>query len=139
MFPDILPDVAEMVVDPSLKAVAKPLLSMEAMPVFDELHVTCAVKSCVVLSEKTPVAVNCLFVPLAIEGLNGGISIKTSWAAVTVRLVAPLIPDAVSNATMEVVPVPTVVATPVLLINATPAVDELQFTDVVRSFVVLSE
>ena len=57
-----------------------------------ELHVTEPVKFCVELSEKVPVAVNCSFVPLAIEGFAGVTAIDTSEGAVTVRVVEPLTP-----------------------------------------------
>ncbi len=53
--PDMLPDVAVIVVDPVATAVANPLepaaLLIVATPVLDELQVTAVVKFCVVLSE----------------------------------------------------------------------------------------
>jgi hypothetical protein len=63
--PDTLPDVAVIVVDPAAAEVASPLvlepatLLMVATPAADEFHVIAAVRSCVVLSENVPVAVNC--------------------------------------------------------------------------------
>ena len=63
--PDTLPDVAVIVVDPTAAEVASPLilepatLLMVATPAADEFHVISAVRSCVVLSENVPVAVNC--------------------------------------------------------------------------------
>jgi hypothetical protein len=60
--PDILPDVASMVVVPAATPEAKPLvltaLLTVATPVLDELQVAETVRSCVVLSENVPVAVN---------------------------------------------------------------------------------
>ena len=56
--PAMLPDAAVIVVRPEATAVASPLLTVAA-PVLDELQVTDAVKSCVVLSVNVPVAVNC--------------------------------------------------------------------------------
>jgi hypothetical protein len=50
------------------------------------------VKFCVELSEKVPVAVNCSVAPFAIEGFAGVTAIDTSVAAVTVRVVEPVIP-----------------------------------------------
>ena len=63
----------------------------------------------------------------------------TVVSVVTVRLVELL--TAVDGSFIKIVvpPVPPVVASPALLIVATDGSDELQFTDVVRSFVVLSE
>jgi hypothetical protein len=53
--PDILPDVAVIVVEPAATDVVKPLelaaLLMAATPVADEFQVTAVVRSCVVLSE----------------------------------------------------------------------------------------
>ena len=53
--PDLLPDVAVIVVEPAAAAVASPLepaaLLMVATPVLDEFQVTDAVRFCVVLSE----------------------------------------------------------------------------------------
>jgi hypothetical protein len=58
VFPTAL--VAEMVVlVPPVKPVAKPPAVMEAESGFDEAHTTDAVRSCVLLSENVPVAVNC--------------------------------------------------------------------------------
>jgi len=61
------PDVAEMVVLPAEIEVAFPLLPavllIVATDALDELHVTVAVISCVVLSEKVPFAVNCCVAP----------------------------------------------------------------------------
>jgi len=53
--PEMLPDTAVIVVDPATAGVANPLepaaLLIVATPVLDELQVTTAVRSCVVLSE----------------------------------------------------------------------------------------
>jgi hypothetical protein len=53
--PDMLPDVAVIVVDPVATGVANPLepaaLLIVATPALDELQVTAVVKFCVVLSE----------------------------------------------------------------------------------------
>jgi hypothetical protein len=53
--PDILPDVAVIVVEPAATDVAKPLeptaLLIAATPAVDELQVTAVVRFCVVLSE----------------------------------------------------------------------------------------
>ena len=61
--PDMLPDVAVIVVEPAAAEVAIPLepatLLMIATADADELQATAVVRSCVVLSEYVPVAVNC--------------------------------------------------------------------------------
>ena len=80
-------------------------------------------------------------VPLAMLGLTGETAMDTSVAAVTVRLVDPVVlPDA---AVIVVDPAATEVANPlepaVLLTVAAPELDEPQVTAVVRSCVVLSE
>jgi hypothetical protein len=116
-------------------------LLIVATPVLDELQVAEAVKSCVVLFENVPVAVNCRVVPLAIEGLIGVTAIDASVAAVTVREVEPdILPD---FAVTVVEPVATEVVNPLkpaaLLIVATPVLDELQVTAAVRFCVVLLE
>ena len=57
--PEILPDVALIVVDPAATEVANPAALIVAAPVLDEFQVTCFVRSCVVLSENVPMTVNC--------------------------------------------------------------------------------
>ena len=61
--PDMLPEDAMILLPPTATAVAIPLvpdpLLIVATPVFDENQVTDVVRSCVVLSENVPVAVNC--------------------------------------------------------------------------------
>jgi hypothetical protein len=64
--PEIPPDVAVMVVEPALTAVARPWLPMVAIPLSAELQATEAVKSRKLLSEYLPVALNCTVVPGAI-------------------------------------------------------------------------
>jgi hypothetical protein len=86
-------------------------------------------------------AVNCRVVPLTMLGLIGVTAIDTSVAEVTVSVVNPdILPDV---AVIVVEPAATDVAKPLelaaLLMDATPAVDELQVTAVVRFCVVLSE
>jgi hypothetical protein len=143
--PETFPDTAVTAAVPAATAVANPfepaaLLSV-ATPVLAEFHVTDAVRSCVVLSEKEPVAVNCCVAPLVMDALAGVTVIEVSVAAVIVSVVDPdTLPD---NALIVVEPVVTEVASPLepaaLLIVATPVDDELQVTDAVMSCVVLSE
>lgn len=143
--PDILPVVAVIVVVPVPAALARPFepaaLLIVATAVFDELQTTDAVRFWVVLSEYVPVAVNCLFVPLAILGLVGVTATETRLAGFTVSVVVPeMLPDA---AVIVDEPASTAVASPVeptaLLIVATLVLEELQTTDAVRFWVVLSE
>ena len=147
--PEMFPDVAVIVVEPEAAEVARPLepaaLLIAATPVLEELQVTAAVRSCVVLSENIPVAVSCCTVPLAMLGLVGVTVIATSSAGVTVRMVEP---DMVS-AVAEIVALPTRLQVTFMrpgvftaaavtrpLIDATLVSDELHVNDAVRSFVV---
>ena len=139
--PDMLTDVAVIVVEPAATEVADPVepaaLLMVATPVLDELQVTAVVRFCVVLSEKVPVAVNCWVVPLAMLGLVGVTAMDTSVALVTVIVVVlDMLP---SSATMVVELTPAPVTSPILLIGTDVVSDELQVADAVRSSVVLSE
>jgi hypothetical protein len=74
-------------------------------------------------------------------GLVGVIAMDTSVAGVTVRVVDPHMPPDVAVTVVD--PAVAGVANPLelaaLLIVATPVLDELQATAVVRSCVVLSE
>ena len=145
MDPETPPDVAVIVVVPAATGVANPsepvALLIVATPVVDELQVTVVVRFCVELSEYVPVAVNCRVVPSTTLGLAGVTAMETSVAAVTVSVVDPETPPDV--AVIVVVPAATGVANPsepaALLIVATPVVDELQVTVVVRFCVVPSE
>ena len=63
VLPDILPEVAVIVAEPTETPVARPLLLTVATDVFDDVQVTCAVKSCFVPSEYEPVAEHCRVAP----------------------------------------------------------------------------
>src|SRR6185503_17243039 len=89
--PEMLPDVAVIVLVPAPLVVANPAASMVATPVADEVHVTWVVRSCVVPLEYVPVAANCRGVPSAFVGFVGVTAIEDNVAPVTVRVVAPLI------------------------------------------------
>jgi hypothetical protein len=152
--PDMLPDVAAHVMDPTVTDVAKPPALTIAMLVLDELQITCVVISWVVLSENVPVAVSCCVVPMGVLGFVGVIVRVTSVALVTVSVVLPeVLPN---DAQMVVVPerhpyaytrllihCPSVVewaeALATTLIVDTLVSDELQVTESVKSCVVLSE
>src|SRR5664279_1417360 len=64
--PEMLPEVAEIVVVPTATAVTSPVGVMVATPVLVDAHVTEAVTSVTEPSEKTPKALNCRDVPGAI-------------------------------------------------------------------------
>lgn len=131
--PDTLPAVAVIVVGPTARHVASPVLLIVAIPVLDELHVTDEVKSSIALSENVPVAVNCLVVSRPLVGLAGVTAIDER--ALTVKIASPDLTPSV--AVMFVVPTPTAVARPLepdkLLMVATPAADESHAANIVRS------
>lgn len=137
--------MAVIIVDPEDAPAARPLLpdalEIVAMAVFDEVQITELVRSCVLESEKVPIAVNCWVVPFAIDGLVGVTAIETKVAFVTTKLAAP---DTESNVAVIVVePEDTPVARPLLPgaleIVALPVFDEDQITEFVRSCVLESE
>ena len=145
MEPEIPPEAAVIVGLPVATGVTCPLepaaLLIAAKDGFDELHVTDAVISCVLLSEKVPVAVNCSVVLRAMPELAGVTAMDLSVAELTVRVVAPEVLPKV--AVIVAVPAATGVTCPLepaaLLIAATDALDELHVTDAVISCVLLSE
>jgi ABC-type amino acid transport system permease subunit len=63
VLPEISPNVAVIVVPPTLNEVASPLkptaLLMVATPVFEEVHVTDVVRFCAGPAVNMPVAINC--------------------------------------------------------------------------------
>src|SRR5208337_4916443 len=89
VFPEILPEVAVMVVVPAARAVARPLLLTVATDMLDELQVTCVVISWVVPSEYVPEAASCLVFPITMLGLSGVTDMEDRVAEVTVRVVFP--------------------------------------------------
>jgi len=137
--PDTPPLLAETVVSPMPAVRARPIepaaLLIVATPVFVEDQVTCVVRSCVELSEKTPVAVNCRVIPFATLGFAGVTPIDTSTAGVTVNVVLPVTPPLLAETV--VLPTPVVVAKPFepapLLMIAAPVLDEDHVTSAVTS------
>ena len=138
--PVTVPEVALMVVVPIPVLVASPVLFTVAVEALSDAQVTLDVRSCVLPSVNVPAAVNCCVVPSATEGFVGVAAIDTSTAAVTVKLVLPLIEPELAVIMAE--PVPTLVASPcgftTLLIVATVAVSELHCTVLVTSCVLPS-
>ncbi len=129
VLPEILPDVAVIVVVPAEAAVAKPGLLTVATDGSDELQMTCVVISNLVASEYVPVALNCWVAPTSIVGSTGLTTMTDRVAEFTVRVVPPEILPEVE--VMVVVPIETAKARPVLLTVATDGSDELQVTCVV--------
>src|SRR5262245_65188302 len=94
--PLIPPIAAEMVTVPVASAEARPSLpgafDTEAIEPSELDQATWVVRSCVLASENTPVAVYCSSVPAAIDGSTGVTAIEASVAGVTVRPVEPVFP-----------------------------------------------
>ena len=141
----LIPAVAaEMTVVPAATLVARPsepaALEIVAAAGVADVHVTVAVRFCVVPSPYVPVATNCCLVPFAIDGVAGVTAIETRVAPVTVRVVLPLI--APLAAEMTVVPAATPVARPAepaaLEIVAVAGVADAQVAVAVRFCVVPS-
>jgi hypothetical protein len=134
-----------MVVEPTATDDDRPRLSsallMVATADTDDDQVTCLVRSCVLLSENVPVAVNCWSLPKAIDGLAGETCMDVKLAPLTVSVVEPCI--APFWATMLVVPGATPVANPLdpdaLLIVAAAVLVAVQETSEVTSRVLPSE
>jgi len=142
---ETLPDTAVIVVVPAATEVASPFepaaLLIVATPVLDELQVTDLVRFWLVLSEYVPVAVNCWLAPLAIFGFAGVTEIEMRVVGLIVREAVPrMLPEA---AMIVAVPASTDVASPcepaALLIVATPVLEELQVTELVRFWELPSE
>lgn len=133
--PEMLPDTAEMSEEPCAIAAAKPwvgtALLIVATAVVPELQVTDAVMSCVLLSLKVPVALNCSVVPAATDGVAGVTTMETS-VAFTVSVAVPLTLPEVAVIVVE--PAALALTMPPLEIVATPVLDEVHETELVRSF-----
>ncbi len=135
LLPEMLPLVAVTVVLPVLAALASPavpaLLLTLATAGLEEDQLTSCVRSCVELSENTPVAVNCSVSPLAMLGLAGVTSIETSVPAVTVRLMLALEPE--NFAEMVTVPGDRAETIPEEFTVATALLEDDQLTSEVTS------
>lgn len=136
--PDMLPNVAVMVVEPTPTDVARPCVPVIVETrVSEELHTTDDVISCVVLSEKVPVAINCWVVPRTMLGFAGVTVTDVSTAGVTVSVAAGLDVTPENTAEMTVDPSLTAVASPfepeTLLMVATAVFEDDQVAHVVRS------
>ena len=140
---DVVPEnIAVIEVLPSASDVTSPLepdvLLMVAIPVSEEIHVTNDDKSCVVLSENFPVAINCWVFPRAMVGFSGDTAIDTSTAGVTVSVAEEEGTESIVAA-MVALPMSTAVANPfkpgVSPTVATVALDVVQVAKNVTSCV----
>jgi len=124
------------VTEPTLRAVKRPTLFTTATVESDELHTTCVVIGCVVLSEYTPVAVSCSVPPDAREGEGVPTLIAVSTAELTATLALPVTELIVA----ETVTVPAFrdFSIPELLTVATAASEVCQVTWPVIACVLLS-
>ena len=128
MEPLIVPKAALMVVLPLATLDARPEALIVAAAGVEDVQTTDAEMSCVLLSLKVPVAVNCFVELVDIVEFAGITAMDTKVAAVTVRDAVPLTdPDV---AVIVVVPVPTLVASPVVSMVATEFADEDQANEV---------
>ena len=138
--PVIRPVDALTVVAPALIVVARPCepatFEICATVMSDEAHITCAVRSCVVLSLNVPIAVNCWVRPRGTLGLVGVTAIDSSTAAVTVSSVEPV--TVPSDAVIMDTPALLVWTRPVASTVAVVVEPDAQVTCAVRSCVELS-
>ena len=127
------PEVAAMVVVPAVRAVTRPFPLIVATAVLLEVQVTELVTSCVVPSEKVPMAVNCWVVAPGMVGLVGVTVMEDRLADVTVRVVPPETSPKV--AVMIVVPATRPLAKALLSTVATAVLEDRQVANVVISSV----
>ena len=125
---DTPPRIAVIVVLPAPVPVTTPLLLTVATPVEDELQVADVVRSCVLPSEKIPVAVSCKLVLMAMEGFTG-VMVSDVKVAATPRVAVPVTaPLLLKVAEMVALPWLWPSASPLELIVATVWFDELHVT-----------
>jgi len=130
------PNAARIVVVPVPTPVASPELLIVATHVREEDHDTRDVMLLVLPSEYIPVAVNCFFAPLEMDGLTGVTLMDCSTGLVTVKVAEPeMLPE---TALTVDVPIPAPVARPLLWIVATDRFEEDHLTFDVMFFVLPS-
>ena len=132
--PLIDPEAAVMVALPMPLPVLSPVLTILATLVADELQLTLLVRSCVPPSLYVPIAVNCWFVPFAIEAVAGVTDNDVSTGAVTVNVAEPLIDPEL--AVIVVAPRVAPVASPLPLTVAVVVDEEVHVAVLVRFCVV---
>jgi hypothetical protein len=117
---------AVIVLEPAATAVASPDVLIVAAALLEDVQVAVDVTFAVELSLYVAVAVNCCVAPAAMLPVAGEteIDVIVFVAAVTVSIAAPLTP--LSEAVTMLEPAATAVASPVVLIVATPTVADVQ-------------
>ena len=128
--------LAPMVLVPAVFAVTRPPVAMVAVEVFEDDHVTEAVRFSVLLSVYVPVALNCWVAPLIMVGFPGVMAMDCRAGGVTVSNVDPAIE--LRLALMVLVPVLFAVANPLAAMVATAVFVDAQVTIDVRFWVLLS-
>lgn len=132
------PSVAVIVAEPGVRPRASPLeLPTFAMPVSDEVHVDCAVRSWVLPSLNVPIAESCWLVVAAIVVSPGRIASEARLAALTVAMALPL--TELEAAVIVEVPRLRAVASPLTVMEAMLVFEELQVAVPVMSCVEPSE
>src|ERR1700684_1770615 len=131
MFDVTLLSVAVMFVEPTPVTVARPVDAIVAAAVFEDVHVTCVVRVCVVLSLEVPTALYCCVSPSATVADAGVTAIDCSVAAVTVSVAELLVTDP-DVALIVVLPTPAPVARPEALMVATVVEADLPVAVLVR-------
>ena len=127
---------AVIAVIPALAAEAEPFALTVATPGPEDAHVTDEVMSRVLPSEYLPATVNCCVAPDGTKGFCGLTVAVSKTGPATVSVVeAVTLPEV---AVIVVVPWATEVTNAAGLIVATAAVEEFQFTSLVRSLVLPS-
>jgi hypothetical protein len=89
--PEIEPELAAIVVEPTPPLTAAPPAPIVATPGAEDVHDTDVVITLVLPSVYVPVAMNCCEVPSAIEAVCGETATETSAAPVTVSWAALLV------------------------------------------------
>ena len=107
---------------PALIPVAKPDTSITASAPFEDIQTTCDVMSCVLLSEKTPVAVNCALPLIPTTVVTGVTTMFVRTAGVTVNEAVADIE--LKNTEIVVWPADSPIARPLELTPATLAEED---------------
>jgi len=124
--------VAVMVATPVATAVTRPVDDTDAVDEFEDDHVTELVRSWVLKSEYTPVAVSCCVASAGTLATGGDTVIATSTAGSTVMTAVPEINEDGSVAVMVATPVATPVTRPVEDTDAVESLDDDHVTELVK-------
>ena len=141
VLPVRMPEAPEMTAVPDDTPEAKPALGPLAMIVatdgVSELNVVIAVMSLLLPSLKLPIAINCCWPPIAIDGFAGVTAIESSVAWVTFNIAELTLPPKL--AVMVAVPMATPLAMPSVLVTvANATLSDDQVADFVTSIEVPS-